>query len=144
MFFGGELFLQSCTFGASANHVAAFLWQLGWSVYGWLSDRDEVRDAIPLELNDSWRKWQFLGDCWRQKGSKGQKNSVQWDGTHFHFWTTDTKVNRPDFFQWTWKQHYTELWCNKGCKHSIRMCVCGGVICNCLCPLTSLDPYNNP
>lgn len=35
------------------------------------------------------------------------------DGTNFHFWTTDTKLNRPDFFQRPWKQHNTELWCNK-------------------------------
>lgn len=71
--------------------------------------------------------------------------------THFHFWTSDTKVNRPDFLTRPWKRHYTS--CNiitdinaavfRGISKTQGFSPVGEIYNWCLCPLTSLDLNNN-
>lgn len=100
-----------------------------------------------MQYCSSWMTWggsgSFLVTVGVRRAPRSKK--TQWDGTHFHFWTTDTIANHPDFFQRPWKQHYIELWCNKRSKFlKTGGFAPVGEICDwCLCPLTSLDLNNN-
>lgn len=116
--------------------------QSGWSVYAWLSGRNErwierarERDAVPLKMNDLRRKWQFLGDSRCQESFEGQNTChSRMDLISTSELPTACQLLWMTLILWSNPENNTihKLWHNKRCKQkfaahfqNIMSCTCG-------------------